>query len=549
LNSEYRWLTPSSIEFLTDGYLLPDQSVDERFDIICNAAEDILDKPGFAKKFKENVKKGWYTLATPILSNFGTNRGLPISCFSSYIADSIESILHTQAEVGTMSKHGGGTSAYFGNLRGRGAPITNNGESAGAVHFMQLFDGVMNVVSQGRTRRGSFAAYLDLEHPDAEEFLTIRSESSPMQEMYFGVCVSDEFMESMLDGDMKKRELWATVLRVRANTGFPYIIYTGNVNNGTVDVYKEKSMWINASNLCTEVLLATNETESFVCDLSSMSILYYDEWKDTVAVELLVYFLDAVMTEFIRKAKGIKFMERAVKFAENQRALGIGWVGWHSYLQSKSIPLESMEAKLLNTSVARTIKTKAYEASARLATEYGEPDLLRGYGRRNVTLLAIAPTKSTAFIFGQVSEGIEPIRSNYFVDDKAKGKFTLRNPQLKKVLAEKGLDNEETWISILKKGGSVAHLDCLSQHEKNVFKTFAEISQLEIIIQASQRQKYIDQSQSLNLMIHPSTAPHEVNWLVCKAWKLGVKSLYYQISVSAAQEYSRNITECVSCSG
>jgi ribonucleoside-diphosphate reductase alpha chain len=278
-----------------------------------------------------------------------------------------------------------------------------------------------------------------------------------------------------------------------------------------------------------------------------MNILYYNEWKDTNAVELLVYFLDAVMTEFIEKASKIKFMERAVRFAERHRALGIGWIGWHSFLQSKMIAFESMEAKRFNVEIAKKIKDNAYAASAKMAVEYGEPEVLRGYGRRHTTLLAIAPTKSSAFILGQVSEGIEPHRTNYYIKDLQKGKFTIKNTQLEQLLREKGKDADEVWSSILMQGGSVQHLEFLSEHEKNVFKTFAEISPKEIVIQASSRQQYIDQGQSLNLMIHPSIPIKDVNALIIEAWRLGVKSLYYQIGVNAAQQFSRNILNCAAC--
>lgn len=547
--SEYIWLTDLSQIFLDKDYLVKGQSVDERVDVMFNTAERILNKPGFAKAFKENFKKGWYSLSTPIWTNFGNKRGLPISCFGSMIEDDTGEILKTYAEVGMMTKHGGGTSAYFGKVRGRGCPITDNGESSGAVHFMQMFDNLINIISQGKTRRGNFAAYLPIDHADIMEFLKLRSEGFPIQDLSFGVCVPDYWMEAMIEGDKDKRKVWAKVLECRSNIGFPYIVFTDNVNNNTVDVYKDKGMKITHSNLCSEIMLPDDIDESFVCDLSSMNILYYDEWKDTNAIELLAYFLDAVMTEFIEKAKEIKFLERAVRFAERHRAIGIGWLGWHSYLQSKMIPFESMKAHLLNTQVAKTIKEQAYAASQKLAVEYGEPEVLKGYGRRNTTLIAIAPTKSSAFILGQVSEGIEPHRSNYYIKDLQKGKFTIKNLPLEQLLKDKGFNTEEIWDSILKNGGSVQHLDCLSQEEKDVFKTFAEISPKEIVIQAANRQKYVDQAQSLNLMIHPSIPAKDVNALLIEGWKLGVKSFYYQIGVNAAQQFARNVLACSVCEG
>jgi ribonucleoside-diphosphate reductase alpha chain len=405
----------------------------------------------------------------------------------------------------------------------------------------------------GNTRRGNLAAYLPIDHPDIMEFLRIRSDGAPIQDLSFGVCVPDYWMREMIGdaspkgGDRKKREVWARVLECRANIGYPYIFFPDAANRNAPDCYRKNNQTIKHTNLCTEIMLPNDEFESFVCDLSSMNILYYDEWKGTDAVELMVYFLDAVMSEFIRKAKKIQFMERPVRFAERHRALGIGWLGWHTYLQSKMIPWESMEAKTHNVMVAKNIRNSAYAASAKMATEYGEPEVLKGFGRRHATLLAIAPTKSSAFILGQVSEGIEPHRTNHYIKDLQKGKYTIRNTQLAEVLASHGKDNDFIWLDILKKGGTVQHLDFLSEHEKAVFKTFAEISQKEVIIQAAQRQKYIDQGQSLNLMIHPSIPTKEVNALMIEGWKMDIKSYYYQNSVNAAQTFARNILTCTSC--
>lgn len=545
--NDYVWLNDLSKQFLEKDYLLPGQTVDERVTQICNTAENILKIDGFAERFKANIKKGWYSLSTPIWTNFGVDRGSPISCFGSSIDDCMDNILYAHAEVGMMSKIGGGTSAYFGNIRPRGSKIRNNGDSFGSVHFMKLFDNLINVVSQGSTRRGNFAAYLPIEHKDIMEFLNIRKEGNPLQDIFTGVTVPDAWMEDMISGNVDKRTVWAKVLESRMKTGLPYIVFIDNVNNNTVDVYKDNNLKITHSNLCSEIMLPDTLLESFVCDLSSMNILHFDAWKDTDAVELLTFFLDAVMTEFIEKIRKISFMERAVRFAERHRALGIGWLGWHSYLQSKMIPFESMEAKLENVKIAKTIQDSAYKASAKLAELYGEPEILKGYGRRNTTLTAIAPTKSSSFIIGQVSEGIEPYLTNYCIKDLQKGKFTVKNRFLENVLEEKGKNTIEVWKSILENSGSVSHLAFLTEHEKDVFKTFSEIVPKEIIIQAAQRQKYVDQSQSLNLLIDPAVPIRDVNALMIDAWKLGVKSLYYQIGVNAAQQLSRSITSCKSC--
>lgn len=549
MSKKYYWLNKDSKKFLSRGYLLEDETAEQRFKDIANTAENILNIKGFAEKFEDYLSRGWYSLSSPIISNFGRSRGLPISCFGSYVPDTMEGILSKVAEVGMMTKTGGGTSAYFGKLRERGATISSGGESTGSVHFMELFDKLMNVVSQGNVRRGSFAAYLDIEHPDIEEFLTIRDPGHSIQEMSIGVCVSDDFMNRMIDGDKARRKIWAKVLKKRSETGYPYIFFTDNANNSMPQVYKDKGLKIYSSNLCSEIFLSTSPDESFVCDLSSMNLLHYDEWKDTDAVEVLIYFLDAVMSEFITKTENTSFMDAPRKFAINQRALGLGVLGWHSLLQEKMIPFESLEANVLNASIWSNIRTKADKATQELAASLGEPPLLVGYGRRNTTTLAVAPTTSSSFILGQVSPSIEPLNSNYYVRDLAKGKFTYRNPHLEKLLEEKGKNNDEIWNSILLRGGSVQHLSFLSEHEKNVFKTFGEISQKEIIVQAATRQKYIDQGQSLNIMIPPEIKPKEVNSLIIFAWENGIKSLYYQRSANPAQELSRNLMSCATCEG
>ena len=546
-SKDYYWLNSHSRLFLERGYLEEGITPEARIKQIADNAEKILKLKGFSDKFQNYMAKGFYSLSTPVWTNFGNKRGLPVSCFNSHISDKMESILTKAAEVGIMSKHGGGTSGYFGDLRARGTPISVGGESSGAVHFMEIFDKVANVVSQGSARRGSFAAYLPVEHPDIEEFLQIRSEGHSIQNMSIGVTVTDKFMKELVDGDKDKRKIWAKVIQKRFETGYPYVMFTDNVNKNAPKAYKDKKLKINSSNLCSEVLLFSDENNSFVCVLSSLNLLHWDEIKDTDAVETLVYFLDAVNEEFIQKTEGLKYMEPAHNFAKAQRALGVGALGWHSLLQSKMIPFESMQAKLLNSDIWKTIRQRADKATEEMAKEYGEPELLKGYGRRNVTTLAVAPTTSSSFILGQVSPSIEPLNSNYFVKNLAKGKFTYKNPYLKEILKKYDQHNDDVWKTILVRGGSVQHLEFLSQEEKDVFKTFGEISQKEIVIQAAQRQKYIDQSQSLNLMIPPNTSPKEVNSLLIEGWELGVKTFYYQRSANPAQELARSILNCVSC--
>ena len=547
MNDRYYWLNEDSRLFLERGYLATGQTPEHRIRHIAEAAEEILRVPGFANKFEDYMSRGWYSLSSPIWANFGIPRGLPISCFGSYISDKLECILEKTAEVGMMTKMGGGTSAYFGALRPRGAEISTGGKSSGPVHFMEMFETTTNVVSQSNVRRGSFAAYMPIEHSDILEFLQIRSDGHSIQNLSIGVTITDEWMKSMVGGDEGKRKIWSKVIQKRFESGYPYIVFSDNVNNNAPQVYKDKGRKIVASNLCSEIALSSNEEESFVCNLSSMNLLHYDEWKDTDAAETLTWFLDAVMTEFIRKVAGLPFMEAPYKFAVSQRALGIGVLGWHSYLQSKMIPFESFEAKLLNVQIHRLLRDKTQAASREMAKVFGEPELLRGYGLRNVTTLAIAPTTSSSFILGQVSSSVEPLNSNYFVKDLSKGKFTYKNPYLQAVLEKHGKNDKAVWQTILVRGGTVQHLDFLSENEKEVFKTFGEISQKEILIQASARQKYIDQSQSINLMIHPKTLPKDVNQLIIFAWEQGIKSLYYQRGTNPAQELGRNLLHCASC--
>ncbi|TVZ56280.1 ribonucleoside-diphosphate reductase alpha chain [Lutibacter sp. Hel_I_33_5] len=557
---EITWLTENSRKFLESGYLTGETTPEERIREIADNAERILGKPGFADKFYKYMAAGYYSLASPVWSNFGKKRGLPISCFGSHVADDMGDILFSQSEVGMMSKLGGGTSGYFGKLRERGADVKNNGSSSGSVHIMQLFEKMVDVVSQGSVRRGRFSPYLPIDHPDIKEFLEIGTEGNPIQELTHGVTVGNEWMQEMIDGDVEKRSIWAKILQRRGEIGYPYILFRDNANNGTVDVYKDKGHEIYASNLCTEIMLPSNEDWSFVCCLSSVNLLHYDQWKDTDAVETLTYFLDAVMEEFITKLDVYKnsedrddqftfrFMEKAYNFAKENRALGLGALGWHSLLQSKMLAFDSAEAYTLNSEIFKVIKEKSYNASKEMAKEYGEPSILKGYGRRNTTLNAIAPTTSSAFILGQVSQGIEPIWSNIYVKDIAKIKTTIKNPILEKVLVEKGRNTKDVWNSIRDNDGSVLHLDFLTEEEKDVFRTYSEIDQNVIVYQAANRQNHIDQGQSINIMVHPDMPIKDVNAVYVNAWKLGVKSMYYQHSMNAAQKFKQK-KECASCEG
>lgn len=553
----FEWLNTNSRKFLSSGYLLEGETAEGRIRQICDTAESILGNEGFSDKMYEYAGKGWISFSSPIWANFGRKRGLPISCFNSHIPDNTPGILFAQSEVGIMSKMGGGTSGYFGDVRPRGSDITDSGKTSGSVHFMELFEKVTDVISQGGVRRGYKAATLPIEHGDIEEFLGIGTEGHPIQTMNTSVSVRDKFMEEMIGGDKNNRGVWGKTLKTRREIGFPYVFFHDNVQRNRPDVYKDKDMEVKSSNLCHEVLLASDDEESFVCDLMSVNMLHVEDWENTDLIETCVYFLDAVMTEFITKLEAFRdsndkedqmtffFLQRAYKFAIRQRALGLGVLGWHSYLQSKFLPFCSDESNALADKYFKLIQERSYNASRELAKMFGEPELLKGYGRRNATLNALAPTTSSAFILGQVSQSIEPLMSNQYIKDLAKTKAVIKNKYLTDLLENKGHNTEEVWESISKNDGSVQHLTFLTEYEKQVFLTFPEIDQKDIIEQAAIRQQYLDQTQSLNLMIPSTMSPKEINHLMIYAWEMGICTLYYQHGTNAAQQFAKN--NCVAC--
>ena len=539
MNKEnYYWLNDESRLFLSRGYI--NETPEQRIKDIANKAEQYLKIDGFANKFEDYMARGFYSLSTPVWINFGKEKGLPISCYGSNIDDTLDSILNAGREIGMMSKYGGGTSAYLGNIRARGSKISTGGTADGPVHYARVYDTVVDVCKQSEARRGACAVWLPVEHDDIMEFLDIGTEGNPIQNLQYGVTVTDNWINDMKGGDPTKRKIWAKIIQRRNEFGFPYIMFKDNSNNNTP--YKELGMEITASNLCSEIQLPTDSLNSFVCCLGSLNLVHWDEIKDSDAIEVYVMFLNAVMDEFILKSGKMAGMKRANRFASQHRAIGLGVMGYHSLFQSKLVPFESLMAKQLNNQIFKILKEKSDATSRYLFEEKGYKSLREGYA--NTTLIAIAPTKSSSFIHGQVSMGIEPIKSNYFIKDLAKSKTIYKNPFLEIELDKYGLNTPEVWESILKKDGSVQHLDFPT---KEVFKSFIEISPKELILQAAQRQKYIDQSQSLNLMIHPSVPAKDINQLYLYAHEEGVKTLYYQFSQSSAQSFARNINECVSC--
>jgi ribonucleoside-diphosphate reductase alpha chain len=538
--SNYYWLNEDSRMFLSRGYIT--ESPEQRITDIARTAEKYLGINGFAQKFENYISRGFYSLSTPVWINFGKQKGLPISCYGSNVDDNLDSILNAGREIGMMSKYGGGTSVYLGNVRARGTVISTGGTADGPVHYARIYDTVVDVCKQSEARRGACAAYLPVEHPDILEFLDLGTEGNLIQNLQYGITVGDAWIEEMKAGDPDKRKIWAKIIQRRNEFGFPYIMFKDNSNNNSP--YKELGMEITASNLCSEIQLPTDSYNSFVCCLGSLNLLHWDEIKETDAIETYTLFLNAVMDEFISKAHVLPGMSRAHRFAERHRAIGLGVLGYHSYLQSKLVEFESMQAKMINVDIFKTIKERSDATSKMLCAAKGITSIRPGFA--NTTLVAIAPTKSSSFIHGQVSMGIEPIKSNYFIKDLAKSKTVYKNPFLEAELEKYGINTPETWDSILKKDGSVQHLDFPT---KAVFKSFIEISPKELIIQAAARQKFIDQSQSLNLMIHPSIPAKDINQLYLFAHEQGVKTLYYQFSISSAQSFTRNILECASCEG
>ena len=550
----YWWINDESLAVLNRGYLLNGETVEGAVDRITTAAAKRLNNMELQPIFKEMVERGWMSLSSPIWANMGTQRGLPISCFGCHIPDSVENITHKLGEVIMQTKVGGGTSGYFGELRGRGSSITDNGKSSGSVSFMRMFDTTLDVVSQGGVRKGAFAAYLDIDHPDVEEFLQIKDIGNPIQNLFFSVCVPDYWMQEMIDGDVEKRKLWARVLESRQQKGLPYIFFTDNNNKNKSQIYKDLDLKITHSNLCSEVSLPDSTDESFVCCLSSMNLELYDEWKDTNAVYYAIYFLDAVMSEFIEKTEDNYYLKNSHNFAKRHRALGLGVLGYHSYFQKHNISFNAPETKVITQEIFGYLRREALRATKALSKIYGPAPIyneIENYPehkkQRNTTVMAIAPTTSSSSILGQVSPGIEPYSSNYYKVGLAKGNFIRKNKYLTTLLESKGKNTEEVWRQIMLAQGSVQGLDFLTPQEKEVFKTFRELSQRHILVLAQLRQKYIDQGQSLNINIPAEVPVKEVNAMMIDAWKWGIKGLYYQRSSSVAKELLTNIITCSSC--
>jgi ribonucleoside-diphosphate reductase alpha chain len=553
------WMNEVSLATISNGYLLPDENPKKAYRRVADAVAKRLDRPDLANKFFKYMWKGWLNLASPVLSNTGTDKGLPISCFGIDTPDSIRGIGLTNAELMRLTSLGGGVGIGLGRVRGRGKKIANGdtGNSEGIVPWAKIFDSTIIATNQGSVRRGAASVNLDINHADIKEFLRIRRpQGDPNRQclnLHQCVSIDDKFMKRLEHRDPEAMELWVEILKSRVETGEPYIMFKDNVNNANPPAYVKNNLDVTMTNICSEIALHTDEEHSFVCCLSSLNITRYEEWKDTDLVETAVYFLDGVLEEFLIKTNGKDSMIRSHRSAKKGRALGLGVLGWHTFLQSKGIPFTSIAATSWTNKIFSQIKNQAEDASRKLAEEYGEPVWCKGTGMRNTHLIAIAPTVSNSTISGGVSAGIEPIPANVYTFNSSKGTFIRKNPVLEKYLEDKGHNTEEVWQQILKDRGSIANLpeDVMPVVDKEVFLTFAEINQLALVEQAAIRGKYVDQAQSLNLAFDPGDSPKFINLVHQTAWKLGLKTLYYlrTDSVINGDIGSRTSEDCLSCDG
>jgi ribonucleoside-diphosphate reductase alpha chain len=569
------------LKTISKGYVLAGEKPKDAYWRVCTAVARRLDKPQLASKFFDYIWRGWLNLATPVLSNTGTDRGLPISCFGIDVGDSIQEIGQKNLEMMLLAKHGGGVGIGVNMIRPAGSKITGNGTSDGIVPFCKIFDSTILATNQGAVRRGAASVNLNIEHKDFEEWLEIREPKGDVnrQSLNLHQCavVGDKFMRKLEDGDEEARRKWGKLLQKRKATGEPYIMYKGNVNKQNPEAYKKNGLKVFMTNICSEIALHTDESHSFVCCLSSLNLAKYDEWKDTDLIYTAIWFLDGVLEEFIQKAKNMRGFENSVRSAEKGRALGLGVLGWHTYLQQRGISFEGLPAQFETRKIFSQIKIESERASRDLAKEYGEPLWCVGTEMRNTHLRAIAPTVSNSKLSGNISPGIEPWAANVFTEQTSKGTFIRKNPELERVLRKIGINNKETWDKILEDGGSVQGIDELEKWGflgnkltniqeipetaiqskevdwvKDVYKTFKEINQLELIKQAGIRQQYIDQAVSLNLAFPSQASPKWINQVHLEAWKEGIKTLYYMRTESVLRgDIAARATDpdCVSCDG
>jgi ribonucleoside-diphosphate reductase alpha chain len=551
--------TEESIQTVSRGYLVQGETPYDMYKRLSTTAAKILKKPELEPEFFKLFWDNWLCPASPVLSNFGTLRGLPISCYGCYVPDNISGMGKHYHECMMLTKNGGGIGSYWGDVRARDSVISGNGKSEGIVPAIAVKDRLSLYVGQGGVRRAGFSEVSDIEHGDHSEFLNIRRPIGDVNRqcmnLHHCVNISDSFMESVMNGDPQARLKWKDLLKTRVETGEPYIMFKDTANKNAPSVFQGKK--INNTQLCTEIFLPNDSEHTYVCCLSSKNLTKYDEWADFVfpsgltSTELSIYFLDAVMQEFIDKAKDIDGFQNSVRFATKSRALGLGVLGWHTLLQQKNLPFDSFDSMMLNAKIFSQLKEQSLSASKKLALEFGEPEWCKGFEVRNLTQIAIAPTMSNSIISGGHSAGIEPISANCYSMKSAKGTFIRKNNQLVNLLESKGLNTVEVWNDIIKSGGSVSGIKGLSLEEKEVFKTAREINQFAIVNQAAQRQAFIDQGQSVNLFFTAGTSAKYINDVHLHAWSSGLKSLYYlrseAILKGSSIEYSKS--DCTSCEG
>lgn len=565
------------LKTISKGYCLAHETPRDAYWRVSTVVANRLKRPELAKKFFDYVWKGWLNLATPVLSNTGTERGLPISCFGIDVGDSIQEIGQKNLELMLLAKHGGGVGICHNQIRPAGSPITDNGTSDGVVPFIKINDSTILATNQGAVRRGASSTNMNIEHGDFWEWLEIREPKGDINRQCLNmnqcVVISDKFMRKVEEGDSESRRRYAAVLQKRRQTGQPYIMYRGNVNKQNPESYKKNGLKVFMTNICSEITLFTDENHSFVCCLSSLNLAKYNEWKDTDLIYDSIWFLDGVLEEFIQKAKGMRGFENSVRTAEKGRALGLGVLGWHTYLQQRGVSFEGLHAQFETRKIFSQIRIESERASRALAEAYGEPLWCRDTGFRNTHLRAIAPTVSNSKLAGGVSAGIEPIPANIWTDQSAKGTFIRKNPILEEYFERMGHNNKKVWDKVLADGGSVQDLKFLDewcfvkgeltkvkevpQFEeatpfKDVFKTFKEINQLELVKQAGIRQQYIDQSVSLNLAFPKEATPKWINQVHMEAWKLGIKTLYYMRTESVLRgdiAAKAMDPDCLSCDG
>jgi ribonucleoside-diphosphate reductase alpha chain len=569
------------VKTISKGYLLAGEKPKDAYWRVASRVAQRLDKPQMASKFFDYIWKGWLNLATPVLSNTGTDRGLPISCFGIDVADSIADIGTKNLEMMLLAKHGGGVGIGMNMIRPAGSKISQNGTSDGVVPFAKIYDSTILATNQGSVRRGASSVNLNIDHPDFEDWLEIREPKGDVNRQCLNlhqcVVISDKFMRKLDEGDAEARRKWGKVLQKRKATGEPYIMYKGNINKQNPEAYKQNGLKVYMTNICSEITLHTDESHSFVCCLSSLNLAKYDEWKDTDLIYTATWFLDGVLEEFIQKAKNMRGFENSVRSAEKGRALGLGVLGWHTYLQQKGMSFEGLPAQYETRKIFSQIKIESERASRDMANEYNEPLWCVGTGMRNTHLRAIAPTVSNSKLSGNVSAGIEPWAANVFTEQTSKGTFIRKNRELEKTLRKIGINTKETWDKILADGGSVQDIaemdnwgfiagkltqrvditpEQIANNEvdwsKDVFKTFKEINQLELVKQAGIRQQYVDQSVSLNLAFPAQASPKWINQVHLEAWKQGIKTLYYMRTESVLRgDIAARATDpdCLSCDG